>query len=213
MSEATRITAVRHGETAWNREQRIQGALDIALNATGQQQAQRLAQALKDETIDAIYSSDLLRAWDTARALSEASGVALHTDVGLRERAFGRFEGRTFSEIERDWPDQALRWRKREPQWAPLGGESLIALRLRVLDTVTALARAHPGRHLVLVSHGGVLDVLYRAATGLDLQAARTWALGNATINRLLWTPQGFSLIGWADDQHLLNPSNDEAHA
>ena len=75
------------------------------------------------------------------------------------------------------------------------------------------LASQHVGGQIVLVAHGGVLDVLYRAATRQDIQAPRTWQLGNAAINRLLWTPDGLSLVGWADTQHLDNAVRDENHA
>ena len=125
------------------------------------------------------------------------------TDEGLRERGFGHFEGKTFAEIETLWPDQALAWRKRVPDFAPEGGESLLVFRERGLRTVDALAVQYPGQQIVIVSHGGVMDVLYRAATRQELQAPRTWQLGNAAINRLLWTPDGLTLVGWADEQHL----------
>jgi len=203
--EATRILAIRHGETAWNVETRIQGQLDIPLNATGQWQAQRVAQALAQlDTIAAIYSSDLLRALETARAIAASTGAPLQTHTGLRERGFGLFEGKTFVEIENDWPDESRRWRQREPHWAPpSGGESLLQLRERISSTLHELAAQHAGEQIVLVAHGGVLDQLYRAATGQDLQAPRTWELNNAAVNRLLWTPQALSLVGWADTLHL----------
>jgi probable phosphoglycerate mutase len=200
---ATRIIAIRHGETAWNVDTRIQGQLDIGLNDTGRHQAQRVASALGGETISAIYSSDLLRAWDTARAIAHATERPLHAHQGLRERGFGVFQGRTFTEIEAAWPEQAQRWRKREPHWAPEGGESLAALRERISRTASELGARHPGEQIVLVAHGGVMDALYRIATGQELQAPRTWNLGNAAINRLLWTPDGLTLVGWADTRHL----------
>jgi probable phosphoglycerate mutase len=205
---ATRIIAIRHGETAWNVDTRIQGQLDIGLNVTGHWQARRLARALVDEPIAAIYSSNLARAWDTAREISRVAGLTPQAHEGLRERGFGVFQGKTFTEIEAAWPEQALRWRKRDPHWTPQGGESLTTLRQRVTRAATELAQRHHGEQIVLVAHGGVMDVLYRAATGQDLQAPRTWNLGNATINRLLWTPDGLTLVGWADAQHL---QNDEA--
>lgn len=212
--DPTRILAIRHGETDWNVDNRIQGQLDIGLNAEGRRQAARLARALRGgESIDAIHASDLSRAQDTAAAIGQAVDrpVALHP--GLRERFFGDFQGQRFTEIEARWPEEAMRWRRREPDWAPPGGESLRAMRERVLDTVHALAAAHTGGLIVLVSHGGVLDLLYRAATGLDLQAPRTWPMANTSVNRLLWTPQGLSLVGWADTSHLDDASLDEAAA
>ena len=203
MQEPTRIIAIRHGETAWNVDTRIQGHLDVPLNANGRWQAERLANALRDETITAIYASDLTRAWETAQYIGQIHGLQLNKEVGLRERDFGDFEGKTFAEIEVLLPDQSLRWRKRDPEFYPAGGESLVALRARVIEAAERLAAQHPGEQIALVGHGGVMDVLYRAATRLDIQAPRTWTLGNAAINRLLWTPEGFTLVGWADTQHL----------
>ncbi len=206
--QATRIIALRHGETAWNVDARIQGGLDIELNETGRWQARRAAQALASEKIEAIYSSDLLRAWDTACTIAKATGQEVQAVQPLRERAFGVFEGKTFTEIESIWPEQTLRWRQRDPLWKPEGGESLQELRQRIELAISTLAARHPGEQIVLVAHGGVLDVLYRLATRQDLQTPRSWNLGNATINRLLWTPEGLSLVGWADTRHL---EDDEA--
>lgn len=209
--EATRIIAIRHGETAWNVDTRIQGHLDIPLNDTGRWQAQRLARALstRDE-IHAIYSSDLQRAHQTAQAITTVSGAPLTTHLGLRERGFGIFEGKTYVEIEQTWPEESERWRKREPHWAPPGGETLIQVRERITRTLHELAVRHPGQQIVLVAHGGILDQLYRVATGQDLQAPRTWQLGNTAVNRLLWTPDGLSLVGWADTSHLEDSTLDE---
>jgi len=211
-----RITAVRHGETAWNVDTRIQGQMDIGLNARGQWQAQQLGAALAERGIGSIYSSDLARAHHTALAIAAHAGIAAETvalHTGLRERAFGVFEGRTHAEIETHWPDEALRWRQRVPDWAPQGGESPLQLRQRVAQTVAQIAARHPGEHIALVAHGGVLDMLYRLATGQAVDAPRTWELGNCAINRLLWTPQGLSLVGWADTAHLDTATVDETTA
>ena len=210
-AQATRILAIRHGETLWNVDSRIQGHLNIGLNDTGRWQAERLGMALKDEPIAAIYASDLSRAHDTALAVSRHNGVPVQAEPGLRERSFGEFEGRTFAEIETELPEQAKRWRQRDPSFTPAGGESLLMLEARVLSVAGRLAAQHPGEQIALFAHGGVMDILYRAATRLDLQAARTWALGNTAINRLLWSPEGFSLVGWADVQHLSEGTLDES--
>ncbi len=213
MQQATRIIAVRHGETAWNVDTRIQGHLDIPLNDTGLWQARQLGRALADEPVAAIYASDLRRAHATAQAVADATGAPLATDVRLRERAFGLMEGRTFREIEAELPEQARRWRQRDPDFEPEGGESLLTFRERITAATHALARRHPGELIALVAHGGVMDVLYRAATGQELQAPRTWLLANAAINRLLWTEDGLTLVGWADTQHLEDAARDENHA
>ena len=210
--QVTRIIAIRHGETAWNVDTRIQGHLDVSLNDVGLWQASQVARALMDEPIVAIYASDLLRAWQTAQAIASVAGCPLSAHVGLRERGFGEFEGRTYAEIEAIWPEMSLQWRRREPEWAPPGGESLATMRARVLQTVNTLAAQHLGGQIVLVAHGGVMDILYRLATGQELQAPRAWQLGNAAINRLLWTPEGLTLVGWADTGHLEHASLDESN-
>ena len=209
--EATRIIAVRHGETAWNVDSRIQGQLDIQLNDTGRWQARRVGSALSSEQLGAIYSSDLARAHETARAIADAAGLPVVALTGLRERRFGMFEGRTFDEIQQNWPEDTLNWKRRIPEWQPPeGGESLLQLRERVTRTVGDLAARHCGEQIAVVAHGGVLDTLYRIATGQEVNSPRTWQLPNGAINRLLWTPEGFTLVGWSDTQHLEQAPTDE---
>jgi probable phosphoglycerate mutase len=212
--EVTRLLAIRHGETDWNVDGRVQGQLDIGLNDAGREQARRLAQALADnEPIDRIYSSDLRRALDTARTVAEVTGAPLTPTPALRERCFADLQGRTFAEVAVTDPELSERWRHRQPDWTPpgAGGESLLAFRERITQAVQALAAENIGKNVALITHGGVLDVLYRAATGLGLQDTRTWRIGNTAVNRLLWTPDnGLSLIGWADDTHLETRALDE---
>ncbi len=213
--DSTRIIAVRHGETDWNAGGRIQGLSDIPLNDKGRWQAQRAAQLLTDsqESIAAVYSSDLARAHQTASSIAQAYGIPVKTDLRLRERSFGDFEGMTFTELEQAFPADTTRWRARDPHWAPPGGETLLVLGERVLAAIQALARQHVGEQIVLVAHGGVLDMMYRFATRQAVDTQRTWELGNASINRLLWTPEGLSLVGWSDTRHLESGWRDEAMA
>lgn len=201
--QITRLLVIRHGETAWNLEARIQGHIDIPLNEHGRWQAERLAQALADEGVDAIYTSDLRRAFDTGQAVASAAKLALQVDAGLRERHFGRLEGLTQDQIAKQWPEESRRWRERDPSYGPEGGEVLQDFYRRCVDTATRLAQRHPGQTVALVAHGGVLDCFYRAANHVPLQAPRTWTVGNASINRLLYSPEGFSLLNWADTRHL----------
>ena len=214
MTGATRIIAIRHGETAWNVDTRLQGHLDIGLNVRGQWEAQRAAEALADEDIAAIYSSDLSRASATAQAIADKStrlgARQLRLNTGLRERGFGIFEGQTYAQVASGWPEESKRWRQRDPHFAPHGGESLIQVRERIAATVNALASQHMGEQIVLVAHGGVMDALYRLATRQEIESPRTWDLGNASINRLLWTPDGLSLVGWSDTRHLDETTLDE---
>jgi len=199
----TRLIAVRHGETAWNRDTRIQGHTDIGLNEVGRWQAERLARSLREEPIAAFYASDLARAHDTAQAVARVHGSAVLTHPGLRERSFGHFEGHTWAELEILHPAETVAWRQRLPDFAPPAGESLLQLQARVIAAVDELAARHPGEQVLMVAHGGVLDVLYRAATRLELQVPRSWPIANTAINRLLWSPEGLSLVGWADTAHL----------
>ncbi|CAN5837530.1 histidine phosphatase family protein [soil metagenome] len=208
--QITRVVAIRHGETAWNADGRIQGQLDLPLNATGRWQAGRMAAALADEGIQRVYSSDLMRAMETAQPLAAATGIEIVADEGLRERAFGTFQGMTFAEIEQRWPEQSQRWRQRDPAFGPEGGEVLRDFYERCVATVTRLAAESEGLTIAVVAHGGVMDCLYRAATRLELNAPRTWHVGNASINRLLYTPQGLTLVGWSDVQHLDGRAMDE---
>ncbi len=208
--QVTRILAIRHGETAWNRDTRIQGHTDIALNTHGRWQARQLAQALRDEPIAACYASDLSRARETAQVVADRHGHEVMIHVGLRERGFGAFEGQTWTELQAAHPAETDAWRKREPHFAPPGGETLLQLQARVIATVNELAARHPGEQVLMVAHGGVLDMLYRLATRLDLQAPRSWELTNTAINRLLWSPEGLSLVGWADTTHLQEDALDE---
>lgn len=199
----TRLVIVRHGETAWNRETRIQGQMDIGLNARGHWQAARTGQALLEEGIDAVYSSDLARAADTAAAIARACQLPWTTDEGLRERHFGRFQGLTHDEIAAHWPAEARRWRERDPDYGPEGGEVLQQFYDRSVGAIERLARRHPGQTIAVVAHGGVLDCFYRAATHVGLSTPRTWQIANASINRLFLSSEGLGLVGWADTRHL----------
>ncbi len=202
----TQILAIRHGETDWNRVKRIQGHTDIELSELGFAQARLLGLALSGQAIDAIYASDLLRAQQTAQAVlshSSRAGMQIRLDPQLRERSFGCFEGLTWEQIAERWPSQSERWRKRDVDFGAEGGETLGGFYQRSVDALTRIALNHPGETIVVITHGGVLDCLHRAATRQSLQAPRSWVLGNAAINRLLFTSAGFGLVGWNDGGHL----------
>lgn len=212
--EFTRILAIRHGETTWNQDRRLQGQLDIPLNERGHWQAARAAAVLRAEPIAAVYSSDLARAHQTAGAIAAALGLEVRSHTGLRERHFGDFQGKTWTELEVDEPEAARAWRTRVPDFAPRGGgETLLQLRERIAAAFDEIAARHRGKQIVVVAHGGVLDMVYRLATGLELQAPRTWTVENAAINRLLWTPAGLNLVGWADSGHLDEAGDDDVSA
>jgi len=200
---ATRIIAIRHGETDWNVQTRIQGHIDIDLNSHGLWQASQLPQSLAHEDIAKVYTSDLSRAKVTAASFANPLGLELIEEPQLRERHFGVFEGITWQELEERHPEQAQAWKSRDPHWTPPEGESLEILRARIVGVINRLAAQHLGEQIAIVTHGGVLDVLYRVATHQFDTSPRTWSLGNTFINRLLWSDGGLHLVGWGDQAHL----------
>ncbi len=201
--DATRVTLVRHGRTAWNAQTRIQGHVDIALDDMGLWQAKRVADALREEDVSRVYSSDLARARHTAAPLAGALGLNLTVDPGLRERHFGAFEGLTFAQIDQHHVDGANRWRTRDPDFAPAGGETLRHFQQRAVEAVTRIAALHAAAHIVIVTHGGVLDAMYRAGARIAIDAPRSWHIGNGSIHRMLFTGQGWTVVGWNDEFHL----------
>ena len=204
-----RVIAVRHGETDWNLHGRIQGHTDIALNAQGMRQAAQCAGALAGDPIDAAFCSDLSRASETARALLNGRAVPLHLDAAFRERHYGVFEGMTGEAIAQAWPSETERWLARDLDFCPHGGESLNRFSVRCVNALLTLARELNSGTVVLVTHGGVLDCLYRAATGTPLHALRTWALRNASINRLTVTGDQLTVESWDEGAHLIEPGNE----
>ena len=120
----TKLVLIRHGETAWNAEHRIQGRLDIPLSPRGMLQSARLAECLANEPIEAVYSSGQSRAWLTAAPLAARLGLQIIAEPRLRERCFGIFEGLTLEEIAERHPAEFVKWRERDPEWRPDGGES-----------------------------------------------------------------------------------------
>jgi probable phosphoglycerate mutase len=204
----TEILLIRHGETAWNAERRMQGQIDIPLNEEGQRQAAALARALADEAVDAIMSSDLQRAHSTAQAVAKALGMPVQTDPGLRERCFGAFEGLLYAEIEARYPEAYAQWGARDPHARyPHGerkAETFAEFSQRAVATVSRIADAHRGQRIVIVSHGGVLDCVYRAAHGMPITAPRDFDVLNASINRLSWNGDTLQVLRWSDSSHLL---------
>ena len=202
------LIAVRHGETDWNRVRRLQGQTDVPLNALGVEQAARLGRALAAEPIVAIHASDLLRAATTAEPAAERLGLSIRRDPRLRERHYGVLEGRTFPEFLASHPHEAERLRVRDAHHTIEGGESQQTFFDRVVAAVTEIAadadrtvaRGDGQRPAILiVTHGGVLDMLHRAATGLALDAERIAPIPNAVINRLVFDDGAFVVRGWAE--------------
>jgi probable phosphoglycerate mutase len=203
----TNIILIRHGETAWNTERRLQGHIDIALNPEGLRQAAALAAALAGEALDALVASDLQRALQTAGAVGAARGQPVQVDPALRERCFGGFEGLLYAEIEQRFPLQFAAWQARDVD-APMpdGARSAETFRqfyARSVGAILGWAASHPGQTIALVAHGGVLECAYRAALGLPLETPRTFPVLNASINRFTVDKGKLQLLSWGEVAHL----------
>jgi len=210
----TTVLLVRHGETAWNAERRLQGHLDIALNGEGERQAAAVARALAGTPIDTIVSSDLQRASQTAHAIAGLHQLPVQIERDLRERCYGGFEGLLYAEIEQRYPREFAKWQAREVDAVlPPGenrGESFRAFYARSTTAIMARAARCPGQVIVLVAHGGVLECAYRHALGLSLDTPRTFSIPNASINRFTVQGDKLTLISWGETGHLQQVAMDE---
>lgn len=201
---ATRICLIRHGETHWNTEKRIQGHLDIDLNPTGLAQARSVARYLAGYPVAALYSSDLLRARQTAERIAAALALPFTPLLEFRERAYGIFEGLTYDEARIRYPAEYLLFEARDAEQAFAGsGESLRQFHLRVSHRLRALALAHCGQTVALVTHGGVLDIVNRFVRGTPLEAPRDFSIPNAGVNWLSVCGDAWQLDAWAQTAHL----------
>ncbi|MDC7717656.1 histidine phosphatase family protein [Vogesella sp. DC21W] len=208
----TRFCLVRHGETDWNAERRLQGQLDIPLNAQGQHQARQLADtvAAAGHRFDALYSSPLSRAYDTAVPLAHAVGLGVTTLPTLMERHFGAMQGARLDDAAQTHPQAWAAYAERSLHHDLYGGESIQAFADRIHAAVNQLARQHCGQRILLVAHGGVLDMIYRLASGQPLQGQRMIVVPNASLNWLSHDGQGWQVDLWADTRHLGETALDE---
>lgn len=203
MSLTTTIWLVRHGETDWNTGSRVQGTSDIPLNATGLVQARLVAERLVTCSLDAIYSSPLSRALQTAAPLADQLQLSTQPVAGLAERHFGHFQGKTLDQVAQDDPEGYARWQARDPDFVPTGGESLVQLRGRVARAIDEVVQVRLGQTIAVFTHGGVLDMIYRIANDLDLHAPRAWPIANAAIHHLTGTPGLVRIVTWGMLDHL----------
>ena len=204
------ILLLRHGETLWNIEGRIQGHRDSPLSAEGLAQAEALARRLAGERPDVLYTSDLGRARQTMEPLARATGLTPRVDPALRERCYGAFEGRTWPEIERDFPQQHAAHLSGDPAVKAEGGESMQEFHDRAVGALMRIAEHSADDKVVIVAHGGVLGMLYRHIMNIPLQAPRNYAMPNASINRFTYRSGIWCLLAWGDLSHIGHPVPEE---
>ena len=190
---------------------RVQGQLDIPLNANGRWQAQQVAVALIGVPIDVVSSSDLLRAFATAQLAASGDGSHISRTLELRERHYGKFQGLKYVEAQQQFPEDFAAHLNRQLDFAYGSGESLSAFAVRINKVMSALAEKYNGKTALVVTHGGVLDVMYRLATGMPLQAPRNFPIPNAAISWLEHGDQQWSIVDWANCAHLKHSGNELA--
>ncbi|MRD72714.1 histidine phosphatase family protein [Rhodocyclus tenuis] len=208
---ATRICLVRHGETDWNVGDRIQGNLDIELNAVGLKQAAAVGRRLATESWDALYSSDLARARQTAECIGAATNHEVRLLPAFRERRYGLFEGLTRTQVRERFPLEYAAVERRDSETVPPGdGESLSAHFARIAAALQTLADVHVGQRILVVTHGGVLDLVNRFVRRLPLDTRRDFLIPNTGINRVVRDVDGWRITEWGDVRHLADAGRDE---
>lgn len=203
----TRFCLVRHGETDWNAERRLQGHTDIDLNARGFAQAEQMARAIKriNLAFDVLFTSDLQRAAKTAKAIEQLFSTSAITNAGLRERHLGALQGLTTDEAPQLEPDLWRSHLSRNVTEELRGGESIQQFADRINTALEKIRKQYLGKTVLLVSHGGALDMMYRIASNQPLDAEKAVAVPNASLNWISHDGQSWKVDGWADTSHLEN--------
>jgi probable phosphoglycerate mutase len=201
--QRTQLCIVRHGETAWNAEGRVQGQLDVPLSEVGISQARAVAIALRGETFSALYSSDLQRVTQTAEPTARMLGLPVRLDPRLRERHYGMFQTLKYAEVKMLHPEDYARFKSKDPDYDFRTGESLRTFHARSIECLADLAARHPGESLLVFTHGGVLEMARRFATGASLSTVREFEIPNCGINRMSISGDEWSVLGWAECAHL----------
>ena len=202
-SEKTHIIVVRHGETEWNRDKIFQGQLDSPLSELGIKQAQAVAHALKDETIDAAYSSDLGRAAHTAKIIVEPHGLNVAFEQRLRERHLGVFQGLKKEEIKSRFGNDLDQYRSGDPNHVIPGGESSRQRYERSTSCLLDIVKKHEGKQILIVTHGGVLRGFLEMTLKLPMNRKRHFSLYNASIARFSVIKDHWMMHSWGETHHL----------
>ncbi|OQW95963.1 MAG: hypothetical protein BWK79_00525 [Beggiatoa sp. IS2] len=200
--QTTQIFLTRHGETQWNSERRMQGHLDSPLTAVGIAQARALANNLKDYHFSALYSSDLVRAYQTAQYIAETTSLEILVDSRLRERNLGLFQGLTTQELAEKSP-QAFQSYQNNPDFVVPEGESARQFFSRCVICLNEIARKHPREQVLVVAHGGVLNQFFRYVLNIPLEIPRKFSIFNTSLNIFSYQSESWMLESWGNLAHL----------
>ncbi len=206
----TELILLRHGETEWNSENRLQGHRDSALSREGLRQADALAARLTTVSFTALYSSDLGRALETARRIATRTGHSVVPDTRLRERGLGILEGLTRDEASQRHPEVFASYSEGAPDYVVPQGESTSQRLRHAVECLEELGARHRGERLVVVTHGGVLSLLFRHSLGIPHGVRRTFSVLNAGWNQFDYHDGTFRLVTWGDITHLKDVSRDD---
>ena len=199
---ATKIFLVRHGETQWNLEGRMQGHLDSPLTDKGVAQAQALAEKLRHYAFAALYSSDLSRAMRTAQYLSKQQ---VFLKSCLRERNLGIFQGALKKDLDVLFPEEFRHYSTHHPDYVVPDGESGLQFRKRCVKCLEEIAQQHLGEQILVVAHGGVLNSIFKHTFDLPYAFPRHFSLSNAALNVFSYHSHHWTLETWGEVSHLEN--------
>ncbi|WP_372647976.1 histidine phosphatase family protein [Draconibacterium sp.] len=202
---ATEITIIRHGETVWNRQKRIQGQRNSKLSENGITQAQLVAKALAKREFDVLVSSDLERAVETANIINKQLVLPHEYNANLRERLFGIFEGKNFAEIEEKYPEEFRRFKERDAGFVVPGGESIEQMYKRVTSEIEAISRKYKDQKVLIVSHGLVLEMMMYKTFNLKLDEPRAFSINNSSISSFYIDGDNWFLKEWGVIEHLVS--------
>lgn len=203
MESGIELIAVRHGETDFNAERRMQGHLDVPLSETGRAQARAAAARLADEPIDKIYSSDLQRALETARIIHEGREIELVTDLRLREFHMGTFQGMTLSEAREKHGDAWERFFIHDADFALPGGQSRNQKQVEIASFMEEVVRSQAGGRMLVVTHGGILIAMLRHVLGIPASHYFRVSIENTGIQRFRYKNATWQLVSWGEVDHL----------
>ncbi|MCT4604955.1 MAG: histidine phosphatase family protein [Marinisporobacter sp.] len=201
----TKLYLVRHGQTKWNIESRAQGSKNVELTDEGRNQAILLAERMKNYRIDAIYSSDLDRAYETAKILGNTLNIEVKKIDGLREMSFGEWEGLTNEEIQKDYKEHYTVWRN-DPHKANIpGGEKLLDVQKRGLAAIYRIVKENKNKNIIVVSHGVTIKSIILGVMDIDLSYFYKIRQDNTSMNLIEYKSYGPVLVTLNNTSHLEN--------